>query len=248
MSGYAYRDEERKNIIYASSALEEDRGKMFFCPNIECGAHLYLCAVDGSTKAYFRSTKQQYQHTDNCPYKSGASNFREELFDEKSFVFNNAIINLFNCVNAQGNSKNSNSSGSVEIHPPRTLRQIYSMCKSHKVSDVYGDKEIGDMLLDDRSIYRYHKGCFGYKIIEAHANKRLYDKDKKLIFLSAPCNCCKYTFVLKFCDEKLFNMIKNELYSNKEHTFAIAGNWKKFGIFNYFISDIISRRQVLIIK
>lgn len=99
MSEYAYRDKARKDIIYASSALAEDRGKIFFCPNAECGANLYLCAVDGSTSAYFRATKQEYHHIDGCPYKSNSNNFKDELYDEEKFVFDDAIVNLFSGIN-----------------------------------------------------------------------------------------------------------------------------------------------------
>jgi len=33
MAKYAYRDKDRKEIIYSSSATEEDRNTAFFCPN-----------------------------------------------------------------------------------------------------------------------------------------------------------------------------------------------------------------------
>lgn len=250
MSEYAYRDKARKDIIYASSALAEDRGKIFFCPNAECGAHLYLCAVDGSTSAYFRATKQEYHHIDGCPYKSNSNNFKDELYDEEKFVFDDAIVNLFSGINEKKNSKNSGkySTGDVEKHPPRTLSQIYWMCKSRKITDIYGDKEIGDMILEGRSLYRYPKGCFGYKIIEARTQRRFYDKEKQQIFLYSPCNERKYSFVLQFYDEKLFKAIKDELWNNKELMFAVAGCWKSSGTYNHFISDITSAKQVLVIK
>ena len=68
MANYAYRDKERKHIILASKALEEDRHKSFYCPNPLCNSKLFICAVDGSRKAHFRATKSTYKHIANCPY------------------------------------------------------------------------------------------------------------------------------------------------------------------------------------
>ena len=47
MAAYAYKDAMRKDIIYAADAVKEDRIKKFYCPNPNCTAHLYICAVDG---------------------------------------------------------------------------------------------------------------------------------------------------------------------------------------------------------
>ncbi len=68
----------------------------------------------------------------------------------------------------------AHGTGEPGAHPPRTLRQIYSLCKSLSVRDTYAGKEIGSMILDDRSKYRYPKGCFGNRIIEATVDGRLY--------------------------------------------------------------------------
>ena len=62
MATYAYKDANRKNVIYASNAVKEDRNKRFYCPNPNCAAHLYICAVDGSKKAYFRATRKEFPH------------------------------------------------------------------------------------------------------------------------------------------------------------------------------------------
>ena len=66
MAKYAYRDKDRKNIIYSDKAIEEDRDTAFFCPNHVCNAKLYICAVDGSKSAYFRATKPNFKHVKNC--------------------------------------------------------------------------------------------------------------------------------------------------------------------------------------
>ena len=40
MAEYAYRDKDRKERLYAADAVEEDRDKVFYCPNKLCGAKL----------------------------------------------------------------------------------------------------------------------------------------------------------------------------------------------------------------
>ena len=60
--------------------------------------------------------------------------------------------------------------------------------KSLPVGDTYAGQKIYSMILDDRSEYRYPKGCFGNKIIEAIVNGRLYNDQKKEVYLAAPVN------------------------------------------------------------
>ena len=45
LANYAYRDKERRHIVLASEALEEDRDKSFYCPYPLCNSKLFLCAV-----------------------------------------------------------------------------------------------------------------------------------------------------------------------------------------------------------
>lgn len=178
MSNYAYRDIERKIVLYSSQAIKEDRNETFYCPNPKCEAKLYICAIEGSKSAYFRATKPMYKHILNCPFGTSSSEFDKNKFDESEFVFNNAIDGL---LSVTGNPKeekkiDGHSIGEPKAHPLRTLKQIYSMCKSMPVNLKYGDKEIGEMLLDDRSEYRYPRGCFGKKIIEAEDNRQKFSE------------------------------------------------------------------------
>lgn len=250
MATYAYRDVTRKSIIYASNAVEEDREKIFFCPNYYCNAHLHICAVDGSNKAYFRATQKQFPHVANCPFSSSTNEFDENAFDEDAFLFEDAMIKLFSMTEKQKASKtpNEHGTGKVEKHPPRTIKQIYLMCKSRPVTDTYGDKEISEMILDDRSIYRYPKGCFGYKIVEACIVGKFYDNDKKQILLTAPIKSKKYSFILQFNDKDIYRLVRNEFYNNQSKIFAIAGNWIKGSVYNCFVSDVNSRKQVAVVK
>ena len=122
------------------------------------------------------------------------------------------------------------------------------MCKSYPVKDTYGNKEIGEMILDDRSEYRYPKGCFGNKIIEAVVKRKFYDNTKKQIYLSAPIDSQKYSFILGFSDDDTYRVIRDELYNNQDKIIVVAGKWEKSKPYNYFISEIKGRKQVAIIK
>ena len=122
------------------------------------------------------------------------------------------------------------------------------MCKSKPVTDVYGDKEMGSMILDDRSEYRYPKGCFGSRIVEAIVTGKLYDNGKKQIYLSAPVNSKRYSFILDFFDEKTYRVIRDEIYNNKDKIIVVAGKWRSSGTYNSFITPVCGRKQIAIIK
>lgn len=250
MAKYAYRDNERKNIIYSIDAVKEDRDKAFFCPNPNCEACLFVCAIDGSRNAYFSATKANYPHILNCPFGSNNVEFDENQFDQTQFMFDEAMDNLNAITTTPKKRKRPGeyNTGEVKKHPPRTLRQIYSMCKSYPVIDTYGNKEIGEMILDDRSEYRYPKGCFGNKIIEAVVKRRFYDNEKKQIYLAAPIYSQKYSFILCFLDDDTYRVIRDEIYNNKDKIIAVAGKWEKSEIHDYFISRINGRKQVTVIK
>lgn len=132
MANYAYKDNQRKEIIYSTQAIEEDRSTAFYCPNPKCNAQLYICAIDGSKTAYFRATKRKYPHVSNCPFGNSAIEFDKTQFDESNFDYDKAIGLLFAPTSTDKTSKKSGVPGIGELqnHPPRTIRQIYSMCKS----------------------------------------------------------------------------------------------------------------------
>ncbi len=250
MAKYAYRAKERKDIICANRAIEEDRNKEFYCPNPVCNAKLYICAIDGSKNAYFRATKSDFKHIENCPYGSAVAEFDNSKFDESKFDYEDAINNIL-CNTKQSSQKSlcsAHGTGEPGAHPLRTLRQIYSLCKSFPVGNTYGGKEIGSMILDDRSEYRYLKGCFGNKIIEATVDGKLYDDKKKEVYLASPINSKKYAFVLSFSDEDNYKKIRSEIYNNRDKIIVIAGKWGSSGEYNKFTSKVYGKKQVAIIK
>lgn len=250
MATYAYKDAMRKDIIYAADAVKEDRNKKFYCPNHNCTAHLYICAVDGSKKAYFRATKKEFPHVPMCSFGSSTDEFESDKFDETTFVFDNVMDSLYIVTAAQKVQKahGNHNQGIVKKHPLRTLRQIYLMCKSKPVTETYGDKEIGSMILDDRSKYRYPKGCFENRIVESLPKRKLYDNTKKQLYLSAPINSGKYSFILQFANEILYRTIRDEIYNNRDKIIIVAGKWEASGVYNSFVAEVISKKQIAIIK
>ena len=233
MANYAYRDKERKHIILASEALEEDRHKSFYCPNPLCNSKLFVCAVDGSRKAHFRATKSAYDHK----------------FNQSNFSFENAIQNLL----VKNNSKSAMSafkSSSCDEHTNytlRTIKQIYYMCKQFPPNYSYGNEKIGRMILDDRTAYWYPKGVFGFKIIESCVKGRFYDSDKNEIYLVAPVANPNYHFILSISDINLYKKIRNMVFENKDKFIIVAGDWKASNLgYGYFETRIYSDRQITI--
>lgn len=116
------------------------------------------------------------------------------------------------------------------------------------VNDKYGEKEIGNMLLDERSLFRYPKGCFGNRIIESFAGKKFYDDNKQQIYVVVSSSKAQYSFILQFQDEKNYKIVRNEIYNNKNRIIVVAGNWKSSGIYNCFLTEVIGRKQIAVIK
>ena len=250
MANYAYRDKERRQIILANEALEEDRNKSFYCPNPRCNSKLFICAVDGCRKTYFRATKSAYKHIANCPYANSAVIFDDNEYNWATFSFENAIQNLL----VENNSKpvmsdsKSTSCGEYINHTLRTIRQIYSMCKQFPPNYSYGNEKIGKMILDDRTAYWYPKGVFGFKIIESCVNGRFYDNDKNEIYLVAPIANPNYHFILSIPDINLYRKIRNMVFENKDKFIIVAGQWNSSKVDGRTIKSIIhSNKQITII-
>lgn len=251
MANHAYRDKERREIILASEALEENRDKFFYCPNPLCNSKLFICAVDGSRKAYFRATKSAYKHIANCPYANSSVVFDDNKFNQSNFSFENAIQDLLIKNNSKTIKSESKSStlGEHANHTLRTIKQIYSMCKQFPPNYSYGNEKIGRMILDDRTIYWYPKGVFGFKIIESCVKGRFYDNDKNEIYLVAPVANPNYHFILSISDINLYKKIRNMVFENQDKFIIVAGDWKPSNLgYGYFETRIYSDRQISILN
>lgn len=251
MANYAYRDKERRDIILASEALEEDRDKFFYCPNPLCNSKLFICAVDGSRKAHFRATKSAYKHIANCPYANSTVIFNDNEFNSSNFSVENAIQNLLSKNNSKPSKRGPERSsyGEHENHTLSTIKQIYSMCKQFPPNYSYGNEKIGRMILDDRTAYWYPKGVFGFKIIESCVKGRLYDNDKNKIYLVAPIANPNYNFILSIPDINLYRKIRNMVFENNDKLIIVAGEWKSSNLgYDYFESIIYSDKQISILN
>ena len=251
MANHAYRDKERREIILASEALEENRDKFFYCPNPLCNSKVFICAVDGSRKAYFRATKSAYKHIANCPYANSSVVFDDNKFNQSNFSFENAIQDLLIKNNSKTIKSESKSStlGEHANHTLRTIKQIYSMCKQFPPNYSYGNEKIGRMILDDRTTYWYPKGVFGFKIIESCVKGRFYDNDKNEIYLVAPVANPNYHFILSISDINLYKKIRNMVFENQDKFIIVAGDWKPSNLgYGYFETRIYSDRQISILN
>ncbi|MGZ0042356.1 hypothetical protein [Paenibacillus polymyxa] len=249
MAMYAYKDAARTVKILARDAQKQDKSNRYYCPNHKCDAHMFIRNIEGVSASYFGAI-HSHGHINNCPH--GASNgFNLNDYDEDTFEFDNALLALTMPGMSQTKKElpGEHGSGNAKASPPRTIRQIYSMCKAHDCSDTYNGVKIGKMLLDNRSVYMYPKGVFGWRIIEAKCKRpHFYDSVKKEISLIASTDEEEYTFILKFESEKLFKEIKNVIFSNRECFTVVAGRWSSSGTFNVFCTTLSSKKQLAIIK
>lgn len=248
MAMYVYKDKGRTKELYAKDALKEDKDKRYYCPNPNCDAHMYLCGVDGVSSAYFSATRKAYPHRKGCGFEA-SNNFNSHRFDENVFDFENVLeaMRIPSKSVLKKRSPNPHKTGESDLKPLRTTRQIYDMCKSYPCSHSYNNLVIGQMLLDDRSEYMYPKGVFGNRVIESKVKSgAFYDSTKMELRLVAPSSQ-KYEFILQFVDRALFDTIKNSLYSNRDKLIVLSGLWEQSGTFNVFCTEIVSKKQIVVI-
>lgn len=251
MASYVYRDEERRERINADMALQDDMDVRYYCPNPDCNAEMYLCQRNGANNPYFRATKKEHGHVKDCPFKNSNNDFDPADYDEDAFRFDDAIGSLLanNAAgqNNQGNAGN-HGNGVPQAHPPRTLRQIYFMCKSIPIEENYGGKHICEMILDDRSWTGNGEDFLGNKIIECNAESGyIYFDEFQEMRLSAPFLGKKITIILNVDDNTLYEKIKHEIYNNRTQTIVVAGYWEQVDE-NTLKTNFINKKQLYIDK
>ena len=247
MATYSYRESSRTedSIVFAKDAIGENRKQRFFCPNPECNAQLFIKTIHGSNKCYFSASKLS-GHIKGCEYSS-SNGVRAEDFKEEGFSFDDAISKLLEKGPSQKRSKTpgEHPTGEPTQRTPQTLRQIYFLCKDLYYNESFNGIMIGTMLVDDRSECLYPKGVFGNRIIELQwTGGRLYDSDKKEIYLKLYKGKKGYSFALTFEDTIYYKEILREIYNNKGQIVVVAGNWEKGNGYNHFKVRITSKKQV----
>ena len=205
-------------------------------------------SYDGESKSVFASSGNP-GHMEHCPYGSENA-FNPEKTKEDGFNSDDAISNLMTVSLkkkvSKTNTKQVAGGASEEAVVPHTILQIYDMCKAHYCKDTFNGQTIGQILLDSRSVYMYPKGVFGYRIIEAKCRAYLYDNEN--IYLETPIDNVKYHLKLHFEDRELFKRMKRLLFNNQNHVIIIAGKWESSGGCNCFVTEVVSDRQIKVLK
>lgn len=238
MSFYAYKDELRTQIIYATETTAEDKSKYFFCENPECNARLHLDALNSEGPLpYFAARKKNFKHVENCFFESKKNLFVEEKYDENLFNFDELVNEYLN--------------GSVRRIPNRlyTLSQIYRMCKSKNIDSLYNNISIWKILCDCRSNHIYTKGIYGAHLIECKALK--YDPNESTVSFKYPINDSlpnKYDLKVIIDNKDLFNTIKNLILTDErkitKRPIIIIGNWQKNE--NYYVTSMATKTQLYV--
>lgn len=248
MSNYVYEDVARKKKVLAKNTTERNRGIRYYCPNPKCDARMFLWNLHGESKSFFRASGNP-GHVQYCPHGSD-NTYNPEKTKEEGFDADGAIINLMMPVTrkkAKGTiPKYSDEGDTKEAVVPRTIKQIYDMCKAHHWEDTFNGHIVGEILLDTRNVFMYKTGLFGYRLVEAKCRSFLYDGEN--IFLETPIDNVQYQLKLRFENKSLYKDIRKLLYNNKNHVIVIAGKWENTGEDNSFTTEFNSKRQIKVLK
>lgn len=247
MASYAFKNKERTERIAASEAVYLDHRLKYFCPNPACDAQMHI--VQASVP-YFAANKAT-PHIDHCFYASKSA-FDPGKYDEDSFNLNEVIKSLF----AEGSPTSKASTKQYKEHehssglPIKTLRVLYDMCKSKGIDQLYNGFPIKDIIYDSRCQGELPQTINGFRMVECEAIKgKLYDKDQLSISLRAPASSPqKGTFVLLFKDKKLFWERQNLIFNNRDRIIIIAGMWES-GVDAWTrYTQVVNKKQIIIIK
>ena len=90
----------------------------------------------------------------------------------------------------------------------------------------------------------------GFRIVECEALKgKLYDKEQLSITLQAPASSPqKGTFVLLFKDRDLFWERQNLIFNNRDKIIIVAGMWKAESDARTRYTQVVNKRQIIVIK
>ncbi|MDO4441560.1 MAG: hypothetical protein Q4B81_05205 [Moraxella sp.] len=249
MAREAYREKSRETKVSAFDITISDKDTFFYCPNKNCNAILKIRDIGGNP--YFAS-EQHHKHTEKCPYRAGKS---YHDYDEDKFNLGNMLDFLMNSAGSHHSYKKSdididktdNANKENSKGPIRTLKNFYYMCKDFSIDSTYNGYRIGKMLLDERSLKKYHsKGIFGKKVVECQSLS--YDRNEQTITSKVG----DYTIILKFQNLKLYTDTVTRIYNNAPPNkfsglqILVAGDWARTDKFNYFATTIFSKKQIAI--
>lgn len=218
MAMYAYKDKDRTTRVLAKDTTERDKGIRYYCPNLKCRAKMFIRSCDGESKSFFAASGNP-GHIEHCPYGS-ENTYNPEKTKEEGFNSDDAISNLMKVTwqKKVSETKAKKAVGDVSEGAvvPHTILQIYDMCKAHYCEDTFNLQQIGQILLDSRSVYMYPKGVFGYRIIEAKCRAHLYDHDDENIYLETPIDKELARMEEKISKKKAVELFENEYLNQYE--------------------------------
>lgn len=242
MSFHAYKDKERKDVIYAKACTTYDTSVRFYCENLNCDAHLYIKALDSERKAHFCATKS-HPHSLGCKkwYSFNFVDYSEELFN-----YDDVIDNILTPSNSAKKDykyySKSNCSKMYEVSISK-IKELFYACKNIEHTETYNEYPIWKILFDCRCNYILTKGISGKHIIECSFHRY----DKNYIYFKYPIiqnlqN--QYLLKLKFSNRDMFDYVLRKIFNGyKTSAIVIAGDWKKESG-NIYCSDFQTKKQI----
>lgn len=247
MANYVFKDEERKDKIYANECTYAEKNKYFYCKTPNCKAKMILVDCKGVKTSYFKSIPS-FPHTEPI-CKLQDNSFETIKYIENKFNFESALNNLIELrknVTTTNKNGNGNSPKDKEMENVlRTIKQIYNMCINHDIDDEYNGVKVWKMLVDSRSVHIYTYGIKGLRLVECRVVN--YDKERNTINAICPYNMNNKYKIQLHCSEdvfkKLINGKKLNFHEGSKSMIVVAGNWEKVNV-STFKSEILSKTQV----
>jgi hypothetical protein len=259
MSYFAYKDNDRKIIIYAHKYKETGGQEFFYCPNKNCNAHMILKSRNGKVKPHF-SAIATHPHIPNCfasfLYNSQIT-YTSNNFDLDRF-FDDLISNANNKTAhpetthlkklSKTDDHDSNQSNTSTIN---TLHTLFDFCISHSLNTKVNDLTVNDIICDVRNNAKYSKFVSGKKLIlckfsgYAHSN----DKFPNTFFFKYPINpdaSYKYTIISSITNQDVFKQIISLYDKYKYNPIVLLIDCKSNK--NKIFTEIKSKKQIYVLK
>lgn len=246
MVSYAYRTKEREEdkVVRAIECTDQEKGIIFFCPNHDCNAHMFLCNLNNPTiKPYFRATTKKHSHIDGCQYAK--LNINIDDYYENGFDFIKATERAMkpSRTGQEVIEKYPTLNKNKKQLPPHTIKQIFELAKSNNIDFTYNGHRMWQLLADRRSGHIYHKGLFKECLVESTFAG--FKSEKKFIRMKYFYNSTEYHYMrLFFIDDDVFNKAVNKILESRPSPTIVWGEWKSSDY--YFSTTIYSLNQLYI--
>lgn len=248
MVAYAFKDPERTQSITAKEALTANHQTRYYCPNPACRAELYICQRNGNHDGYFSANRKGRGHDQQCPYSS-SYNFDSKEYNEAAFTFDKAIKQMQRVLLPSATTRLPTDRHIVKLDnrstqkTPRTLNEIYSMCKQLPPCETYNGYLIGDMLFDNRSAKMHINGPCGPMLVEVFRDKHsLFYFPTALEFRFRTASNDR--LLISVSDRGVFTQLKKSIFNNKNSILVLAGVWT----FNRTSQKSSSRTSCLVLR